>query len=362
MKKKILSFILVLFMIPTMFVLSACGDKGYQLDKLETDFFSVADECKTIERVDNKFHFTYSNFSYEGTPILQNAINDTKPYIYLKDYNQVFENLMAFVYDYIDECSHSSIEADENFRNALKQEMDDLHASIKVVDGSVQVFAESLVSNPSDIQHETCLARFRNVLIAYDDLFQKSINFSNSLAELYFDYALNDANPNFFNVSVNDFNAGMVINKLNARIKYQISNLTQSYVEMYFDGSNVPNNLTDSASNFGELDLNAFSYQDNVKAINKSFDINSAIEKANNSSNKVNFMNLAIDAYNLQASLKNDANMFIKACNNVSYCEIIKKVDLTAQEKLNVKQINDYNHLLGEYNKTLINMLNIIGV
>ena len=189
--------------------------------------------------------------------------------------------------------------------------------------------------------NESCLSRYKTLLEGYNDLLQTSINLTNSLSSLYYNNALNDANPDISKIKFEKFDASVVVSNIQNRIKYQISNLSQSFVEMYVDGD-LPNDIINKDKGFAKLDLNAYNYLSLVESINKSFEAKTAAEFANNDVNKQKFYNLSVEAYTLQEVLDNNYEMFMKACNNVVYAEVDEKA--SAEEKIYAEIIENNNH------------------
>ena len=156
---------------------------------------------------------------------------------------------MGFVYENIEVCSNANIEASVEVRDNLKFQLDELSNAIYEIDVYINHWAKIIEfnyssTNKAELTNVQCLSRFKNVLTAYNNLFQKAISFSNGLSDLYYNYALNDANPKIDNVKLDDFDSSVVISKLQSRAKYEISNLSQLFVEIYIDGNDLPTELT----------------------------------------------------------------------------------------------------------------------
>ena len=158
----------------------------------------------------------------------------------------------------------------------------------------------------------------------------------------------------------------MIISKLQGRVKYQVSNLSQVFVEKYVDGQDLETIITtkDEEQGFiGILDLTAGNYQAKVESIERvfgsGFDAESAVVIANGSSKKQTFYNYSVQAYNLQNVLDNDNGMFISACNKVVYGKA--KVEFDDQAKYK-EIIDDYSSVVNNYNAVLIAMIDLIGL
>lgn len=382
MKKKILSLLLVVLFIPAVFMFTGCKDDGYKLTNLEQDYKNIVGKCENISLVDNKIDFNYDKYTIGSTKYLTYCVNNIEPYTSIKNYNIILDNLMGFVYENIGVCSNANIEADAGVRNNLKSQLDQLGEAIYEIDVYINQWAEvvefnyngsSVEERNKQIVNSQCLSRFKTLLMGYNNLYQKSISFGNSLSSLYYTYALNDANPKIDNVSLADFNSSVIISKLQGRVKYEVSNLSQLFVEMCIDGNDLPTRLTtpiilnegkdNETITFNSFSLNQtnFKYLDMVNNLNRafgsSFDAETAVEVANAAGNKQSFYNLAIKAYNLQNILENDNSLFVRACKNVQY----SNVESTNAFELQSKEIVDnFKYVVEEYCSVLSGMLDIV--
>lgn len=367
MKKQFLSLLLVILFIPSVFLFAGCDDKSYKLTNLESDYCNIVSNCDNIKIEDNKIVFDYSNHKLGNDEYLVSAIS-VEPYNQLNNYNKIFDNLMGFVYEYVDVCSNKNIDADANIRNNLKSELDELSIAVNDVDTYINQWAEVIEFHfNDDITNDQCLARFKTLLSAYNSLYQKSINFSNSLASLYYNNALNDANPRLDKIKIDDFDSSIIISKLQGRVKYQVSNLSQVFVEMYIDGHDLPTIITTKNEEEevfeGKLDLNQNGYLAKVNSIERvfgaGFDAETAVTIANGASIKSTFYNYSVKAYNLQNILDNDNDMFISACNQIRY----GKINTEYAYQLKCKEIiDDYNYIVNDYNQVLTDMINCLGL
>jgi len=378
MKKKILSLILMFLFIPNIFMFVGCKEKGYQLVDLAKDYENIGTKCENIKVIDNKIIFDYSVHTIGEIKYLTECVNEIAPYTEISDYNILFDNLMGFVYENIEVCSNANIEASVEVRNNLKFQLDEFSNAMYEMDVHINNWAKIIefnynVIDKDDMINIQCLSRFKNVLTAYNNLFQKAISFSNGLSDLYYNYALNEANPRIDNVKFQDFNSSVIISKLQGRTKYEISNLTQLFVEIYVDGNNLPTKLTTPIIlnegeenqtiifNTFELNKTGFRYLDKVNNLNRIFadtyNAEQAVEKANASSNKQNFYNLAVKAYNLQNILENDNEMFVNACKKIQYSDIDNDNAYEVQSK---EIVDNYKKVVEEYYGVLTDMLNII--
>ena len=137
MKKLFISLMLLLLVVPSVFVMSACGkDNGYQLANLKTDFNNIAEKYQNVKLDGNKLVFDYSAFVYNDDKYLETLINTTKPYTELQAYTTIFDNVMMFANQHIEICSNNSIDIDEESRNLLKSKLDEFDLAV----GDVNIY------------------------------------------------------------------------------------------------------------------------------------------------------------------------------------------------------------------------------
>ena len=357
MKKKILSLILVLMLLPFASLFVACGKENVtDLSGLDNEFNKIVTENNNISEVDGKFIFDYSVHDN-----LANIINENSPYNELNNYNYVFDNLMSFSFSYIDECSIKDKDITEDIKNEVESNLADLKRSINNVNESVNMFAEMvIVANGEEITSPACILRFENLLVSYNTMFEKAINFSNSLSNLYFNHILKGGNPNVYGLGLDNFDANIVVNKFRSRAAYQLSNLSQSFVEMYVEG-NLSRKIANKETT---LDLTKYNYKSNIEAIvnavGSNFEENIAAEKANNETNKFKFFELSVQSQNIQATLNNDRNKFVTACNDIDYVEVKNDETANAHDKMCVSIIEENYNLICNYNAVLAEMLQIM--
>ena len=354
MKKKILSLILVLMLLPIASLFGACGkNDGYNLNNLEKDFKKIAKANDNVELVEGVLTFDYSNH-----PEVQTVINSTEPYTSLNNYNYVFYNLMNFACSYIDECSNNSSTNNVKIKNNIEQNLDELSKSINDVNECFNMFAEMVHVSQSNPTEKACLSRYENLIKTYEDMYQSAINFSNSLSNLYYNHILKDGNPNVYSIGLTNFDANMIITKFESRIKYQLSNLSQSFVEMYI-GGNLADKIVNQETTF---DLTQNDYSTKVQSLNKQIEsIQIAVEKANHEDNKQNFYSLAVQAQNIQEMLNNDREKFVEACNSIDYITVKASLSSTAYEDMCVSIIESNYDLVTTYNGVLSKMLDIVA-
>ena len=360
MKKKLLSLILVLMLLPIASIFGACGkDKGYNLTNLNSEFFAIEEETNNIQFVDGQIGFNYKNHA-KFCEVIENVY----PYTELSAYNFVFENIMDFACSYVESCSDNSTTNDVKLKNEIKTNLNELKDAIAIVDSYTSMFIETItISNAENLEGDLCIIKFETLLQSYDKAFNAATNFNNSLSNLYFNYVLKDGNPNVFdkvdgNYALNKdlFDVNVVVNKLNARIAYQKSNLSECFAEQFINDG-LAEDIATKETSLGYVDM---TYRANINKINAQIDELYAVEKAN--ANKENFYNLCVEAFNIIESINNDRAKFISACNEIEYVKVKNSEVKSAQEKMCLTIVDDFTDLVSSYNNVLAQIISIVGV
>ena len=354
MKRKILSLILVLMLLPVASLFVACKNSdGYNLNNLKKDYLTIETENKNIAFVNGELKIKYSAYGY-----FEEAVNSVEPYTALDDYNYVLNNALKFSGEYIDVCSNNNLNVSANVKNSVESILNAFKKSVRDVDICVDALGE-IISVSGDALDRSCISRYTNLLNTYEVMINKAIDFNNAVCDLYFGYVLNDANPNVFETGYENFDANIVVNKMKSRISYQIGLLTHSYVEMYVNGGDFGEKIANKEI---EFDKNAYNYKSSIDAINKNFEEAVAAEYANNESNKAGFYDLAVKAYNAQAILDNEKSKMMVASNKIVYKTVKNKADISAYEKLCVEIIDANYEIISTYNSIIVEMLGLMGV
>ncbi len=344
---------------PCVALFNGCGDKGYKLSNATSAILDM-DKYQSVVVEEGVVRFSYDSFTSGEIKYINNILaTNIKPYSYLKDYNNLFNNLMAFTFEYLDECANDDIDVPKDIRNRLESQLAALDNDIANVDTATIGWADAVYGAGSNIVSLVSVAKFKNLLVFYDDLFISATNVANTVSTIYFGYVLNDANPKYHDISLEDFDASMVANKLEARILDQLSNITQVYIEKTISGGELADQLTDVTVDFGNLDLSQ--YNARINAINNRLEVNEqSIARAN--ADKENFYNTAIELYNIQEVLVDNGKIFIMACNDIEYKKVIVDNNSSNYNKMCVEIIDSHDNLISQYNEILARLLTMMGV
>ena len=353
MKKRILSLILVLMLLPIASIFSACSNsKGYNLDMLDDDFYKIVETNNNLINKNGVIEISY--LAHEN---LGEIISKTTPYNQLSNYNALFYNLMSFPHSYIKTCSNNNLTDNAEIKNRVERDLNSFAKAMEEVNNSINIFAENVIMAENNQQtSRPCLERFENLLDAYLRMYEAATDFNSSLSDLYFNYILKDGNPDVYALQKENY-ASVVVNRFRARLAYQIGNLSECFIEMFVDGSLAAK----VASSTGTLNLDEYEYSLNVNSLKKTFTEQIAVEKLGiNSDSNSRFYELAVEAHNIQATLNNDREKFLTACKEIKFSDVFGNVSSTPLEKMCSHIILSNFELVKQYNSVLAEMLDII--
>ncbi len=360
MKKRFWILLLILVLLPGSSLFAGCGaQNGYNLSNLNKDFYSIADENTFIVKVGKELHIDYAQKQDEKEKDYLNTLmnNDAYPYKYLKEFDKLLKNILDFTYQYIEVCSTYEINVDKDLRNKTQEDLNILKKEFADFDYTLDSFTDIVFSNIDDKDqlNTSNLSGYKRVLNKYEDLLEKSINFSEDISIIYYS-ALNDANPNFLEFKDN-FDASMVVSRIENRAKYQTNNLTRIFVEKYIAGANLATKISNNQAAHIFESTEYENYKSAVATLSSKIETEKAIEKANANAD---FFELSVQMYNAQEMLNNDYDKFMSACNEIDYQDVLLKQDKEETENLCIKIINDFDSLVNEYNTVLVKLINIM--
>ncbi len=349
MKRKIFILISLIALLPTVFFFSACGKSTKNnLSTLDDEFYAISKEYDNFV-----FEDGYLKISLVDHLQLNKVVNaSNNQYKYLSNYNQMFQSLMCFTSEYVDECANYQPGVDRNTKTKVYNELNALKKEIVAVNSAIETLSGIMAVNTSNPTTSACLVAYENLLLTYEDMFDKAVAFNNSIVDIYYNHALRSGNPNIAALSLDNFAVELVINKLYARVRFQQANLTQSYFKMYLEGGTLAHDIAYG----GSLDTSKYNYSSNMNAISFSVDMDEAIQKAN--ANKLAFYNYSVQAYNLQEILSMDIGRFSYACRTIC----MKDIDSNSTDiEVMCKSIIEENYnTLTQYNNALAGLIGII--
>lgn len=362
MKKKFLCLILIMFMLPMFGLLSACGDKGYNLDNLDDEFYAIAESKTNVVVQDETLVFDYSNFSG-----LNNIVQKVKPYSEIINYNVIYENTMSFVFSYIDDCANNKAADNNDEKLEIQSKLSDFESAIAKVDENVTLLGQSigLASDEEYIKtSSTCLYRLEKLLNSYEDLYLAAGNLSNVLSNFYFKHVSTGSNENPFDVVRGDylsnrteFKAEKYIKNINAKCKVQVSNLSQAFAAKFI-GEKIGGEIVNVENNGGSsLDLNQDGYLSNVNDVNKT--INETAAQVNVSDKTKLFYSALVELYNVESIVNEEFSNFRYAVEHFNYNEA-DQTKLSSQEKLCLDIIEGYADIVIDFSGKLLKVLELL--
>lgn len=353
------------------FAFSACGEsgRGYQLSNLADDYRRYVSSLENVnlgEAKDQTITFDYDSYEYNGNKYLSAKINDStagNPYAYTRTYyNVLLDNSMSFIYSHLNILSeNSSIEAPASLRNEAKTHLDQFYTALKRTSGNVEAVADHIRQNKEE---STRLAGLKNLFDSYTELYLAAFNLSSSMEDIYYNYAYNNANPDYSTTDVDSYNSANTIVLLNSRATQHKTHLTQSYFNMHINGSTASKDFTTNGANVNAIINNFNSYNNSMSKlyqINVDHDDPVHVRLNNNATAKQEFLDLAIAMHNYLSVLANNTAMYNQASNEVVYLEAKNNVDATEYERYCLDIIDNHAYILQNLTEIYTDMITILG-
>lgn len=362
MKKKWLSLILAILLMPCISLFSACDDKeSYELKNLSTDYTQLAEGLNYISVKNNLIEFDYSN------EYLQQAF-EMEPFVKIESfYNPLFTNAMNFAYGYVDILSKDSIKADADIRNDIKSDLDRMKISLTKMDASIDSLIDGVNAEISggngELTSKLCMINLSNVFHCYEDAIESALVLNEDMADLYYTYAISNSNPNYYDIKIADFDASEVILNVKSRQRLQVVNITRLFVEMNIDGAELANKFTGRYMDeivFADLPAGYEEYKNDVFNVSLGIESSRAETINNITEYKEKLRSLAVELYNVQSVMNNDFDKFRLAIDEIEYVRVVDDANSTVREKACAGLIEEYNHLADEYNSVLAKLIGFI--
>lgn len=360
-KKFCLSLILCLILMPGLFVFTACGDdNSYSLSNLYTDYMTIVTKHEYLSLNSNhEIVFDYDDIQIQGN---QNVsyIFLNKPYSNLTNfYNPLLNNSLKFFSSYFEVCSSNNLNVSASDRDALKVALDEFDSALtNMYNRTINVV--DILRTGEDYYTDVHMTRLTNLFESYENLYTTAFNLSYTLSNIYFNYAITDANPNYSTQTLSEFDASRVVVNLRSRICEQIVNLSQVYIVNNVNGMRLYSSLVARENEeFPDFPSSFDDYIADVELIDLTF--NSTLGSyINTSDRKEDFYHASIELYNIQECINNIKDEYNLACNEIVYTQIISDDNASDYQLTCAKIIEDYTALTTQNTIALNNALTIL--
>lgn len=353
---------------------SACSKKAnFDLSNLKKDYETILDGCTSASISGGQIFFDYTIYkNQQQQPYFETVVNTVAPYTRLVDfYNPFLENCMSFAYSYMDVCSTSTIKVDKDTKNRIDTDLNDLKIALIAVDNNTTTLAENVdtVAKSSEVDYNTriCEYAYRQLFSAYNTLFEKALNFSYDISNLYFNHALSNSVVDYSNVNIEQFDASKAVVNLKSKTDYQVLNLTRSYFNTHIKGEGLTTTLTTKVSSgYPKMDSSFDGYKAKIASVSldSTFleNLSAKMTAINeDSALKQSFYEESVNMSNIELIMKNDLSIYETALNEIVYLDTKSNPNATTYELFCVKMIEDHNYIVDEYNKVLVRIINIIN-
>lgn len=365
MKRKILSLILVLMLVPLGFVLSACKDKKtYSLSNLNDEFNKIEQISDNVMLNDGVIIFNYNNYVDKSEQQYFNKqINQSgSAYSALKQYEEMLTNSMNFSRIYLQRISSSDKKVTKETKDNLFDSLNNFVENVKTVSERIDNLAEIMEFYGDNVSNITCLNALETLYKKYGQLIKSSFNFNKTLSDIYFSDILSISKIDYSTTNINDLDITKALINIQTRLDIQVVYLTETYVEMYILGDSTADKLTTKVGEiYPQLDSKFTEYTQTVNSI-KNKTLNLEIKENIETNKKVEFYEKNLELYNIQSAMENDYDIFVNATNKVSHNDVVANPNSTKIQLAYADSINNYHHLVNKYNNSLKGIITLLGL
>lgn len=353
---------------------SACSNKAnYDFSNLKKDYETILDGCTSASISGGRISFDYTVYkNQQQQPYFDNVVNTVAPYTRLADfYNPFLENCMSFAYNYIDVCSTSTIKVDKDTKNRIDTDLNDLKIALIAVDNNTTTLAGNVdvVAKSSEVDYNTriCEYAYMQLFSAYNTLFEKALNFSYDISNLYFNHALSNPIVDYSTVDIDQFDANKAVVNLKNKTDYQVLNLTRSYFNTHIKGEGlIVTFTTKTSTGYPKMDSSFDDYKAKIASItlDSTFldNLSTKMTAINaDSTLKQSFYEESVNMSNIELIMKNDLSIYETALNEIVYLDTKSNPNATVYELFCVKMIENHNYIVDEYNNVLTKIINTIN-
>lgn len=333
MKTKFLSLILTAFLCLGAFTFSAC-DNGYNISNFNTDYESIGNNLNVTI---NSGYLVFDLSKIEQA-VTENGEEENSHLLYLRNYYQpLVRSSLSFVV-YAKDVLTASTTVEKDLCNLIDDQLTALNDASKNVGQQIEEFSNIIANTSSEDADRDY--RFNLVTRAYNEFFNATRTLSSTMARAYFENVVSNENQNYYEDNTNF--ALYVQNSLQDLARYQIFNLTQSYIEMHVDGADMIS-----------IALTFTNYQSKVDTLNSY--IASSTDKSFDKSDEGALHPLAVKLYNLNSKIINERDLYLNACNQIVYTEVATEQS-DYNETSAVQIINTYSETIDDFNDVLISI------
>ncbi len=336
MKKKLLTFVLCAFLCVGAVVFSACGNSGYDLSDFAQDYAAIATDLENVTTDDGYIEFDFSQI----TSAIKDKEEDDNYTSLLENYSTLSKNSQRFIVYVQGTLSNEDISSTK--RNNIQSQLSTLSSAVVEIDNQITEFARIIANTAYTDNSRTY--RLNLLVSAFLDLYNACRDLSFSIAEVYFEDIIVNENYNYYTNSTNY--STNLLSSLTDLTNYQIFNLTQVYIETNLDGASDVTVLNDFADDYETTIRNLEYYLGTISSLTITEDDS--------------LYNLAVELYTLNSQILNERELYLNACNSVSYVAV-KEVQSDYTETSYVQIIEGYSQIVEQFTTVLTRIYGELG-
>lgn len=309
--KKLYSLLLILFILPTVFVFTACEDtKNYSMLEFYNTYLAISEESEYLTKTAMPEKFQTENtqiVDFVYSEDLSRKISTISAYSYIDSlYNTMLDDAMGPTYLYGNSLSQA-----KNLSNSDKEY---LYTQLETLKSNYKEIAIRLGDLERTQNSQTASASLAKLYASYEDTILTAINLSSKISSIFYNKIMEVPNVNYIDMDENKINLEeVVIRTLNRLAYYKLA-----YVDIYFEtkilGCDIPNKIINSIFN------SVYEPYETMKNKVYSHTIKSDIE-----TKRKQIVELARTLYNLQTVFEDEYSKYQSSCEKIVYGKVDSK-------------------------------------
>lgn len=322
--KKFYSLLLILFILPTIFIFSACDkEKEYSMIGFYDTYLDISNESEllTTTAMPEKFQTENTKIvTFVYSEDLSKKISTISSYSYIDSlYNTMLDDAMGPTYLY-----GNSLHLAKNLSNNDKKEL------YEILDNLKSDYKE-IATRLGDLEHNqnsfTANASLTKLYTSYENAILTAIKLSSKISSIFYNKIMEIPNVNYIEMDTNKINLEEIaIRTLNRLVYYKLV-YVDIYLETQIIGYNIPNKIITYTFNS--------TYEPYEAMKNKTY---SNVIKSDIENYRLEIVDLARTLYQIQLDFENEYDTYHNSCEKITYGNIDEQ---SSTSELAHKQIID---------------------
>lgn len=322
--KKFYSFILILFILPSVFLFSSCNKKSkYSMIEFYNTYLAISEESEFLTTAPMQEKFKTDNteiVSFVYSDSLSEKMSSITAFSYINSlYNTMLDDAMGPTYLY-GNALYNARNLKDNDKEYLYEQLDNLkynYIEIATRLGDLERGQDTATANASLIK----------LYASYENAIVTAINISSKISSIFYNQIMEEPNANYIEMDSSNINLSEIAIRTLNRLTYYKLVYVDIYLETKILGCDVANKIVMGTFN------SVYEPYETLK--NKVF---SNTIKPDIENNRAKIVELAKTLYNIQTVFENEYSLYQNACDKIVYGKVDNK---SSAADIGYKQIID---------------------